>query len=48
MLTPGCNTLDGTQALAFARSRHYETFTNGKWREDPSSDLGRIAASRTS
>jgi LCP family protein required for cell wall assembly len=43
VLTPGCNTLDGTQALAFARSRYYETFTNGKWRQDPSSDLGRIA-----
>jgi LCP family protein required for cell wall assembly len=41
-LTPGCNTLDGTQALAFARSRHYQIFTNGRWREDQSADLGRI------
>jgi LCP family protein required for cell wall assembly len=41
-LTPGCNSLDGTQALAFARSRHYQVFTNGKWREDQSADLGRI------
>jgi len=43
VLTPGCTLLDGTQALAFARSRHFQTFTNGKWREDPSADLGRIA-----
>jgi LCP family protein required for cell wall assembly len=43
VITPGCNELDGTQALAFARSRHYQTFTNGRWREDPSADLGRIA-----
>jgi LCP family protein required for cell wall assembly len=41
-LTPGCNMLDGTQALAFARSRHYQVFTNGRWREDQSADLGRI------
>ncbi len=41
-LAPGCNTLDGTQALAFARSRHYQVFVNGKWREDQSADLGRI------
>jgi LCP family protein required for cell wall assembly len=42
---PGCVTLDGTQALAYARSRHFEiqTTENGRWQEDPSSDLGRIA-----
>ena len=43
VLTPGCTTLDGTQALAFARSRHFQTFTDGKWREDPRADLGRIS-----
>jgi len=42
VLDPGCVTLDGTQALAFARSRHFQTFTDGKWREDPRADLGRI------
>jgi LCP family protein required for cell wall assembly len=42
VLTPGCNTLDGTQALAFARSRYYQTFTNGKWRDVGANDLGRI------
>jgi LCP family protein required for cell wall assembly len=40
---PGCNNLDGTQALAYARSRHYEEFKDGTWQEDPSADLGRIA-----
>jgi LCP family protein required for cell wall assembly len=39
---PGCVTLDGNQALAFVRSRHYEYFENGKWRTDPTGDLGRI------
>ncbi len=43
VLDPGCVTLDGTQALAFARSRHFQTFTDGKWREDPRADLGRIS-----
>ncbi len=43
---PGCYTLDGTQALAYARSRHFETKTGNKgksWVGDPSSDFGRIA-----
>jgi len=41
---PGCVTLDGEQALAYARSRHFEIqkTPNGKWQEDPASDLGRI------
>ena len=39
---PGCNLLDGTQALAYARSRHYEQFVDGLWQEDPTADLGRI------
>ena len=40
--TPGCQVLDGVQALAYARSRHYEEFRDdGKWHEDPASDLGR-------
>ena len=38
---PGCHVLDGVQALAYARSRHYEEFIDAKWREDPASDLGR-------
>ena len=44
--TPGCVTLNGTDALAYARSRHFETRTgnNGKsWVGDPTSDFGRIS-----
>lgn len=40
---PGCVTLDGDQALAYARSRHFEIQrTRNRWQEDPSSDFGRI------
>jgi LCP family protein required for cell wall assembly len=41
--TPGCVTLDADQALAYARSRHYEVFNpeTGKWINDPNSDLTR-------
>ena len=39
---PGCVDLDGNQALAFVRSRNYEYYENGKWRVDPTGDLGRI------
>jgi LCP family protein required for cell wall assembly len=39
---PGCNELDGVQALAYARSRNYEEFRDGEWRKDPTADLGRI------
>jgi hypothetical protein len=35
-------TLDGNQALAYVRSRQYQYFENGKWRSDPTGDLGRI------
>jgi polyisoprenyl-teichoic acid--peptidoglycan teichoic acid transferase len=38
----GCVTLDGTQALAYVRSRHFEQFVDGEWQADPSGDLGRI------
>jgi len=43
---PGCVMLNGTDALAYARSRHFETKTGngGKtWVGDPSSDFGRIS-----
>ncbi|MFT4866676.1 MAG: LCP family protein required for cell wall assembly [Ilumatobacter sp.] len=39
---PGCNRLNGVQALAYARSRNYEEFRDGQWRKDPTADLGRI------
>jgi polyisoprenyl-teichoic acid--peptidoglycan teichoic acid transferase len=41
---PGCVELDGQQALAFVRSRHLEIqdTDTGRWRTDPSGDLGRM------
>ena len=39
----GCQTLNGTMALALARSRYYEYEVNpGYWEYDGSGDLGRI------
>ncbi|MGH9225884.1 MAG: LCP family protein [Acidimicrobiales bacterium] len=38
----GCVTLDGYQALAYVRSRHYMSYEAGYWNTDASSDLGRI------
>lgn len=43
---PGCRTLDGTQALAYARSRYYEELKAGEWVTDPSSDIGRAERQR--
>lgn len=40
--SPGCIELDGDQALGFVRSRHLETFESGRWRTDPTADIGRI------
>jgi len=41
---PGCHRFDGVEALQYVRSRHFQyQDATGKWREDPSSDLGRIA-----
>lgn len=39
---PGCWELDGLQGLQYTRSRHFEEFRDSEWREDPTSDLGRI------
>jgi LCP family protein required for cell wall assembly len=39
---PGCVSFNGDQALAWVRSRHYQYFESGRWRDDPTSDLGRI------
>jgi len=41
-IDPGCTVLDGIQALAFARSRHYEQWDGTDWVEDERADLGRI------
>ena len=42
---PGCFTLSGDHALAYVRSRHYQTYDQATdtWTEDPLSDLGRIS-----
>lgn len=40
--TTGCQLLNGTQALAVARSRHYQYEVNGQWVATPIGDLGRI------
>jgi LCP family protein required for cell wall assembly len=40
---PGCVVLDEVQALAYARSRHFEYQVDGDWETDISSDHGRIA-----
>jgi LCP family protein required for cell wall assembly len=40
--TPGCVELDGELALRYVRSRHYQYYESGRWREDPRADLGRI------
>jgi LCP family protein required for cell wall assembly len=43
-LNPGCQTLDGHMALAYARSRTYQEFRDGEWRiEQGAPDLNRIA-----
>ena len=41
--TAGCQTLNGTQALAWVRSRYFQYYEAGKWRSDPTSDIGRIS-----
>jgi polyisoprenyl-teichoic acid--peptidoglycan teichoic acid transferase len=37
----GCIELDGQQALSYVRSRHFQEQINGRWRSDPTGDLGR-------
>jgi LCP family protein required for cell wall assembly len=41
-LNPGCTNVNGSQALAYARSRHYQEWQDGEWHEDGTADLGRI------
>lgn len=38
----GCVTLDGDQALAYARSRHHYDYIDGQWEPESRSDLARI------
>lgn len=37
----GTELLDGEEALAYARSRHYQEYVNGSWRSVEASDIGR-------
>lgn len=39
---PGCQRLNGTQALSLARSRDFSYLKDGQWRWDPNGDLGRV------
>jgi polyisoprenyl-teichoic acid--peptidoglycan teichoic acid transferase len=39
----GCQTFDGTTALAWVRSRYFQYYEAGRWRSDPTSDIGRIS-----
>lgn len=39
---PGVQVLDGSMALAYARSRYYQEWRDGDWQQDPRADLGRI------
>ena len=43
VLHPGCTTLDGYGALAFARARHLQYYEKGGFEYDGSGDLGRIS-----
>jgi LCP family protein required for cell wall assembly len=43
----GPNKLNGEQALAYVRSRHYIEIINGKKVEDPTADLGRVQRQQT-
>ncbi|HVE47515.1 MAG TPA: LCP family protein [Acidimicrobiales bacterium] len=40
---PGCVEMDGNTALAYVRSRNYQYLEKGKWQQDPTADIGRIA-----
>lgn len=39
---PGCKPLNGTEALAVARSRHFQYYATGEWQTTLAGDLGRI------
>ena len=40
--TAGCVQLDGDEALSYVRSREYQYYESGRWRVDPTGDIGRI------
>lgn len=40
--TAGCVNISGDQALGYVRSRHFQYYEAGRWRSDPTGDIGRI------
>jgi LCP family protein required for cell wall assembly len=42
----GAQRLDGSQALAYVRSRYYEKLVDGSWQTDPTADIGRTERQR--
>lgn len=40
---PGCIMLNPAEALAYSRARHFEYQVDGRWKTDPTGDLGRIS-----
>jgi LCP family protein required for cell wall assembly len=44
--TAGKVHLDGTQSLAYVRSRYYEQLVGGRWEVDGTADLGRVQRQR--
>jgi LCP family protein required for cell wall assembly len=47
VLQTGCIKLNGATALAVVRARHLQYFANGRWNDDPLSDLARIRRDHT-
>ncbi|HLY81914.1 MAG TPA: LCP family protein [Acidimicrobiales bacterium] len=43
----GCLQLNGATALAVVRARHLQYYANGRWQNDPQSDLARIRRDHT-
>ena len=43
----GCQAINGATALAVVRARHLQYRSNGRWLDDPLSDLGRIRRDHT-
>jgi LCP family protein required for cell wall assembly len=43
----GCQAVNGATALAVVRARHLQYYSDGRWRDDPLSDLARIRRDHT-
>ena len=47
IMQTGCIRLNGATAFAVVRARHLQYFANGRWNDDPLSDLARIRRDHT-